>query len=96
MIYIQTETTKKSEQKCARLIRKLCKKIFNDDRVKVHISTQSGSKVDMMVINQHNCKSFVVETKELVKNVPSYISTNKIYIINFYINFPCKILYYCF
>ena len=79
MIYIQTETTKKSEQKCARFIKKLCKKIFNDDRVKVHISTQSGSKVDMIIINHHNCKSFVVETKELIKNVPTYISTNKIY-----------------
>tara|TARA_R110000803_G_scaffold151607_3_gene216684 strand:+ start:198 stop:644 length:447 start_codon:yes stop_codon:yes gene_type:complete len=77
--YNQSETTKKSELKCCRLIKKLCKNIFNDYRIKVHISTQTGAKVDMIVYNSENSKSFVVETKELIKNIPTYISTKKIY-----------------
>ena len=93
--YNQTETTKASELKCSRAIKKLCKKIFNDDRIKVHISTQSGSKVDMLVYNSQNCLSFCIETKEWKNTEPTYISTKKIYNIKkFYNNNGLIVLLY--
>jgi len=95
MTYNQTETTKLSELKCSRAIKKLCKNIFNDDRVKIHISTQSGAKVDMIVFNSENCLSFVVETKEWNDRIPNYISTKKIYNIKkFYNNNGLIVLLY--
>ena len=84
--YEQTESTKKSELKCSRAIKKMCKKIFNDDRIKVHISTQTGSKVDMLVYNSQNCLSFCIETKEWFNREPTYISTKKIYNIRKFYN----------
>jgi len=77
--YEKNETTRKSEAKCARFLRKMCSKIFDDNRVSVLQSLQSGAKVDMIVLNRQNCKSFVVETKEHFKSPPRYISTKKIY-----------------
>tara|TARA_R110002153_G_scaffold174557_2_gene327765 strand:+ start:1785 stop:2282 length:498 start_codon:yes stop_codon:yes gene_type:complete len=93
--YNQSIETKKSELKCSRAIKKLCKNIFGDDRVKVHISTQSGAKIDMLVYNSQNCLNFCIETKEWKNREPTYISTKKIYNIKkFYNNNGLIVLLY--
>ena len=66
-----------SELDCEKMILSMFPSDFVG-RIQIFKSEYKEARVDFLVLNKENLKSFVVETKDWLKRIPTFISVSKI------------------